>query len=148
MTRRFAFVFVHVFVVLSLRAVASAGPVCDASLWDHVFSRTRLTVVEPCVVLRGVVVMPIPQFDGDYHILVKPDPGYEWVEPAQPLVNAEVMCVVPVMQDGPPAQTCAHWHQDIAVPAPGAHVEIAGAYVDDGGHGWHELHPVTSIEAL
>lgn len=148
MTRRLAFLFAHLLFALSLQRPSLGAPACDASLWDHVFTPKRLIIVEPCVVYRGILVLPVPQFDGDYHIMIRPDPGFESFEPSQPLFNVEVMCVVPVLKSAAAAETCASWHQDIVIPPPGAHVEIVGAYVMDGSHGWHEIHPVTSITVL
>jgi hypothetical protein len=147
MAHRLAVFLACVSLVAGALRCASAAPACDESLWSHVFSPSRLHVLDRCVVVRGTVVLPMPQLDGDYHILVRLDPSFQKFDPDQSMINVEAMCMIPVVQSGPAVDACAHWHQNIQIPPPGTHVDVVGAWVDDGEHGWQEIHPVTAMVA-
>ena len=58
------------------------GPLCDASLWAHVYhgrfsnAEDRLEVINSCLTVSGVIVKARPEKDGDWHIQLDLDPEY------------------------------------------------------------------------
>jgi len=46
---------------------------CDVSLWQHVYERERLQVIEECSAVEGWVVKLHEAEDGDLHIAPDPD---------------------------------------------------------------------------
>jgi hypothetical protein len=122
-------------VVPAPAATAQSSPtwqdVCPApaSALTGVYDPSRLTVLIPCQSFSGTVDHVVPMLDGDYHVDLVPDPGYEW------LLNGanEGLLVVEIMP------------RDLgrlAIPSAGEHLKLAGAYVNDTETGWNELHPV------
>ena len=75
------------FIVLWLiGCAANAGPVCDESLWGHVYHRQRLLVNERCVSVTGTLVDATDgkvkdgcrhEADGDGHCWLRLDAGQE-----------------------------------------------------------------------
>jgi hypothetical protein len=129
-------------------ATSAAG--CDASLWQHVYHPSRLTILDNCKTVAGTISVIRQEADGDYHILLTLD------QPYASLVNAtnksaqhgdlvlEPVCENPVTQSDATA-ACAGYRSPVHVPAVGTHVYVTGAYVLDTDHGWNEIHPVTAI---
>ena len=135
-------------------ASSTSSNQCDQSLWDHVYNPSRLQVVDQCRTVSGVIDSIRTEKDGDYHIQVKLDPEFsDLINSAN--VNGqfgdlvvEPICVNPVTQASAIA-ACQNFHQNIAVPPVGTHVQITGSYVLDNEHGgWAEIHPVTSITTI
>lgn len=124
---------------------------CDAALWDHVYQKDRLRVIEPCTAVEGRVVSVHKSEDGDLHISLDPSPPS--VLNMVNLIHGHGRLVVEIICDHPPAHpeeqaACADFHPQITIPHPGDHVRITGAYVTDRDNGWNELHPVSRIEIL
>ena len=105
--------------------------VCPApgSALTGVYEPSRLLVLNPCQSFSGTVDHVSPMPDGDYHVDLKPDPGYESLLNAanQGLLVTEIM----------PRDLGR-----LAIPSAGQHLQLAGAYVNDTETGWNELHPV------
>ncbi len=60
----------------------------------------------------------------------------------------EIVCKFPVSQ-ADAKRACAGYHSQVILPPIGAHVRIAGSYVQDLNHAqWMEIHPVTSITVV
>jgi hypothetical protein len=132
-------------------ATAPSTTGCDQSLWNHVYNPSRLQIINPCITVTGTIDKITPEADGDEHIRLKLDPQFS------NLINSaniqgqdgdllvEPICVRAVTQ--PDAfSACFNFHQNIAIPPIGTHVQITGSYVLDKQHGgWAEIHPVTSI---
>src|SRR5689334_22752078 len=60
----------------------TAGPVCDDSLWDHVYvgdpnkfasAKDRLKVMTPCMTVTGTIFNAAKEKDGDFHIRLAVD---------------------------------------------------------------------------
>src|ERR1051326_5520125 len=118
----------------------------------HVYHPDRLVTQKGCITVTGKVTKKIVEKDGDIHIRLKLDPGQ-----GADLINArnksaqggalvfEPICMHKITQaDAKPA--CKNFHQKITIPNKGDRVSITGMHVldTDPGHGWMEIHPVTS----
>ena len=124
---------------------------CDARLWNRVYEKDRLEVVEPCTAVEGRVKSVHFNEDGDVHIGLDPD---------QPsvlnLMNATHggrELVVEIVCDhlpprAPARATCAGYQPQVTPPKVGDRIRVTGAYVTDRDNGWREVHPVTRIEVL
>jgi hypothetical protein len=124
---------------------------CNTALWDHVYERDRLHVIEPCAAVEGRVVSLHRSSDGDLHISLDPDD-----KSALNLVNlthARGTLVIEAVCDHAPAKdeavaACAGFVSQVKPPIAGERVRMIGAYVTDRDNGWTEVHPVTRIERL
>ena len=119
----------------------------------------RLTVLQACITVAGVVVKVTRETDGDFHVNVNLDP------PFAGLINdrntsgeggALVVEIVPADEPGctpgqpprPPTGTYDYGictGADETAPTVGEHVSVTGPYVLDTAHGWMEVHPAWSI---
>ena len=132
---------------------SSAQPVCDVSLWQHVYHPQRLEIREQCISVSGTIQKVRREPDGDDHIQLKLDPAYagfinkENVARQDGDLVVEPVCENPVTQADAKA-ACRDYHSDIVVPPVGSHVTIVGSYVLDNDHGWMEIHPATSISVI
>jgi hypothetical protein len=127
------------------------GDNCDSSLWEHVYEKQRLQVLEPCTAVEGRVVALHGSSDGDLHLSLDPDNSS-----VLNLINrvhghgylvVEVVCVYPSGHENAKA-ACANYHPQITIPKAGDRVRVTGAYVTDSENGWNEVHPVTRIDVL
>jgi hypothetical protein len=147
----------------SVRSAPSPAPRCDQSLWAHVYAgeplffdkpQDRLKIIEPCVRVSGVIETASKEPDGDVRIRLRLDPQF------QSMLNAknrsgqrgdlvlELVCVSePTQLDTIGEHVCDNFSQSFDRSLVGTHVQVVGAYVTNIEHGWHEIHPVTSIEA-
>ncbi len=124
---------------------------CDPSLWQHVYERERLQVVEECTAVEGRVMSTHKSEDGDLHIGLDPDQ-----KSSMNLVNvmhADRTLVVEIVCDHPPdnaaaAAACGTYVPQISIPGIGDRIRVTGAYVVDRENGWNEIHPVSRIEIL
>jgi uncharacterized protein YraI len=136
---------------------------CDDSLWQHVYHGTfatakdRLKILQPCITVTGTVMSAPPEADGDYHIRLKVDPGFENLLNAKNTSGqhgylvVEPLCEVkPTQQDTIDEGVCNGFKQTIfkKTTTLGKHVKVTGNYVEDMEHGWREIHPVTSIQVI
>lgn len=134
---------------------------------DNVDRPGRLMVLNPCAMFSGTVVIPrplqdlpeAPTQDGDSHIEIRPDPGFEtFLQPANlGKMVAEIVpadkpsCtsgpVVPPWNPDPISAFGRCTHANIDDPPLGTHVTITGPLVTDSGHGgWGEIHPIWAID--
>jgi len=126
---------------------------CDKSLWDHVYDPSRLEVIDPCKVVTGVVDELDHNEDGDTHMLLKLDAGYEDLllkknkKKKEGDLVIEVVCANAVT-DKKVGAACSGYSNKISIPSVGDHIRVTGSYVDDTHNGWAEIHPVSRIEKL
>jgi len=137
-------------------AVSAIAQKCDASLWQHVYHPERLQVLKKCVVVTGVIVHSKEEKDGDRHIQLKLDPQFSDMLNARNKAAQggnlviEPICVGAVTQSDA-VTACKGFHSKIVIPKPGQRVRVTGSFVldiENPGHGWQEIHPVTSIEVI
>ncbi len=129
---------------------------CDPTLKAHVYKPARLQVIQECIEVTGTIHHTKKEADGDDHIQLKLDPQFSNLLNAKNTsVQAgclvlEPICMGPVTQ--PDAiKPCRDFHSPVkGVPPDGSKVKVLGSYVLDTepGHGWTEIHPVTSITAM
>jgi uncharacterized protein YgiM (DUF1202 family) len=127
---------------------------CDSSLWNHVYKKTRLVVIEPCTAVSGRLHIVRHELDGDVHMQLTLDPQFSGLLNARNSKQNNAL-VIETMCDRPPTQAdaisaCAGFSQKFAALTEGAHVKVTGSYVEDRdpGHGWREIHPITAVEVL
>ena len=128
---------------------------CDGSLWKHVWKPSRLSIIDSCRTVTGVIVQRIPVPDGDEHLRLRLDPGQpdllneQNVKGEDSCLVLEIICHHIVLR--PAARSyCKGCRNNVKVPKKGAHVRVTGTYVTDNEkhHGWREIHPVYSIESI
>jgi hypothetical protein len=145
-----------IFLVASRRYMGKA-PVklpagnCDPSLWNHVYAKERLRVLEPCTAVDGRVVSLSRSSDGDLHIAL--DPEQKSVLNLVNATHAHGELIVEVICEHVPTRPaaivpCGDFHPQITIPRVNDRVRVTGAYVVDRENGWTEIHPVTRIEIL
>ena len=126
---------------------------CDSILWQHIYHPKRLQIIENCKTVTGVLQLTRKERDGDLHMLVKLDPGFESLLNDQNITRQrgdlviEPVCVGRVTQ-ADAMDVCTNYASTIVIPPIGTRVEITGSFVFDTEHGWNEIHPVTSIKVL
>jgi hypothetical protein len=135
---------------MSAAARTAAASGCDAELWNHVYRRTRLHVVEGCIAVTGTVRHVKRESDGDDHIWLAVDPEFSKLLNERNRTQGNSLILEPVCQ-GPVSlpeahAACRDFHSPVSVPAAGEKVRVVGAYVLDTESGWMEIHPVSSIE--
>lgn len=126
---------------------------CDDALWNNVYHKYRLRVIEECKQVSGIVRSVRHEKDGDLHIAIYPDKGQEYLLNEKNVLRqhgclvVEPICVNAVTQADAVA-TCSGFVNNVLIPSVGSHIRVTGSYVLDGQHGWMEIHPVTKIEVL
>jgi len=126
---------------------------CDKSIWDHVYDPSRLEVIDPCKVVTGIVDELDQNEDGDTHMLLKLDAGYEDLllkknkKKKEGDLVVEVVCAHPAT-DKKVGAACSGYSNKVSIPSVGDHIRVTGSYVDDTHNGWAEIHPVSRIEKL
>lgn len=138
-----------------ITALLLAAVSCNAHLWDHVYNKQRLHVIAPCTTVTGKVQEIRKEHDGDWHTLLKLDPGFESMLNAKNISNEkgdlviEPMCAGPVsQQDTLNAKVCKSFSQKFPALKVGNCVKVTGAFVLDTEHGHNEIHPVTSVQEI
>jgi hypothetical protein len=96
-----------------------------------------LQILGTCRTFRGTVLFVRHEDDGDYHVVVRPDAGYQRFLNHDNYRYEDGGLVTEIM----PGQ---HFPQ----PFTGEHVAIFGTWVLDADHGWWEIHPIWSITDL
>lgn len=124
---------------------------CDSKLWEHVYHKYRLKVIEECKTVTGTIEKIRKENDGDLHILLKLDDGQENLLNDGNIAKQhgdlvlEPICVNKVTQEDA-IEPCLSYVNNVNIPSVGDRVNVTGSYVFDSEHGWNEIHPVTSIE--
>jgi hypothetical protein len=140
---------------ITAAAKAAAATGCDASLWQHVYHKARLHVVEKCIEVTGTIHHTKPEAEGDDHTQLALDsPFVGLLNDRNKSAQANSLVIEPVCQ-GPVTQpdavtACRDFHSPVSIPAHGDKVKVVGSFVFDAesGHGWMEVHPVSSIEVM
>ena len=126
---------------------------CDDSLWNHVYMKYRLSIIEPCKKVTGVIVNTKKSKDGDVHILLNLDKGQEKllneynIKKQEGCLAIEPVCVTKVYRFFV-GKVCDGYINNVYLPLVGDHVEVIGSFVKDVQHGWNEIHPVTKITII
>jgi preprotein translocase subunit YajC len=126
---------------------------CDSGLWEHVYNKKRLKVIEECKIVTGTILRSKKEEDGDLHIQLKPDAGQESLlndknyEIQKGALVVEPICINEVIQKNAKLP-CQGYINNVFIPGRGDHVSVKGSYVQDMEHGWMEIHPVTEIKLL
>jgi hypothetical protein len=126
---------------------------CEDSLWNHVFMKYRLKVIQRCKRVTGVITATKKSGDGDVHFLLKLDPGQGDLLNNKNMIKQEgclviePICVTAVYNFFV-GKACKGYVNKVYIPKVGEHVEVIGSLVKDGVHGWHEIHPVTKITVI
>ncbi len=121
------------------RQVAPASPYCrGGGPLAGVYHPQRLIVKSRCRVAIGTVrAVKFEEYDGDVHVDLRPDPGYEkLLSDGNARVGGNLVVEI-VPQDR------AH----VVVPQEGARIEVVGPWVEDTQHGWNEIHPAWWVSA-
>ncbi len=121
------------------RQVSLPSPYCrGGNPVAGVYHPSRLRVKNRCRVAVGTVSkVKFELYDGDVHVDLRLDPAYESLLSDG---NARVggnLVVELIPQD----------RSRVAVPEEGARVEVVGPWVEDGEHGWNEIHPAWWVSA-
>jgi hypothetical protein len=132
-------------------ATSTPAPTCAPG--PPVYHPARLTLLAKCIAFQGIVVAVLHETDGDHHLWISPDPGYEKYLNAANLLHgvpALVAEIVPACTS-PPADSHAAAMcpaSALSEPAVRAHIEVMGPWVLDTIHGWNEAHPVVAERTL
>ena len=107
-------------------------------------------MIQPCVVLEGIIERIDLESDGDNHIYFKPDKDYGLLNGFNNLlaggnIIAEVVCLEHAKLEAEADKSCSGYKNKIIVPKSGTHVKMYGSLVLDKDVGWIEIHPVTAI---
>ena len=128
---------------------------CDEELWHHVYHPKRLVVVDKCIAVAGTIRHEKKEADGDDHVQLTVDTEYaDLLNDRNKTAQNDSLILEPICQNAVTQSdaiaACRDFHSDVTVPQKGVHVRVTGSYVFDSetpGHGWMEIHPVTSIES-
>jgi hypothetical protein len=136
---------------MSVAAKVAIASGCNAELWDHVYRKSRLHIVESCIAVTGTIRHIKREADGDDHIQLAVDPEFaKLLNERNKTAQGDTLILEPICQ-GPVVQAdaesaCRDFHSPVEVPKAGAKVRVVGSYVLDTAQGWMEIHPVSSIE--
>ena len=124
---------------------------CDPGLWNHVYEKERLHVVEECTAVAGRVISVHRNSDGDMHIAL--DPEQASVLNLVNVIHGHGDLVVEIICEHTPTRAadqavCGTFHPQMTIPNIGDRIRVTGTYVTDRDNGWNEVHPVTRIEIL
>jgi hypothetical protein len=103
-----------------------------------VYHPSRLNVKSRCRAVNGTVRKVIFEaYDGDVHIDLRLDPGFEgYLSDGNDGVGGNLIVEL-IPQD----------RSRVAVPAEGQRVQVVGPWVEDSQHGWNEIHPAWWVSA-
>jgi hypothetical protein len=110
---------------------------CPGSALIGVYHPARLHVLKTCRWYWGTVSRVRHEEDGDYHVNVTPDPGFQDYLDDRNRSDQYGALVTEIMPG-----------QRLAPPEVGVHVAVFGTWVLDTEHGWNEIHPVWAIVDL
>jgi hypothetical protein len=136
---------------MSTAAKAAAATGCDAELWNHVYLKTRLHIVESCIAVTGMIRHIKRESDGDDHIQLAVDPEFsKLLNERNKTAQGDTLILEPICQhavvQADAQAACRDFHSPVNVPKAGDKVRVVGSYVLDKATGWMEIHPVSSIE--
>jgi hypothetical protein len=121
------------------RQVSLPSPYCRGGNPEAgVYHPQRLRVKSRCRVAIGTVSkVKFEAFDGDVHVDLRVDSGYEKLLSGENERVGGNLVVEIIPQD----------RSRVAVPAEGARIEVVGPWVEDSKHGWNEIHPAWWVSA-
>jgi hypothetical protein len=124
---------------LRRQAAPPPSPYCrGGSPVAGVYHPQRLTVKDRCRIAVGTVSKVVFEaYDGDVHIDLRLDPGYEGLLSDGNVRVGNNLIVEVMPQD----------RSRVPIPDEGARIEVVGPWVEDGEHGWNEIHPAWWISA-
>jgi len=108
--------------------------VCSSDALRGVYHPYRLKVLGKCQTYVGTVTSVRAEEDGDHHVDVAPDPGYERYLNQGDYDDQHGSLVTEIMPG-----------QHLPIPDIGQHVIVTGTWVYDANHGWNEIHPIWCI---
>jgi hypothetical protein len=126
---------------------------CDTALWAHVYNPGRLEVYNPCVTVNGVIEESSADGDGDQHMLLRLDKGFESYvnerneKKKNGCIVIEAICVNEIKKKKV-GSACEGYINNVLLPDIGAHVKVTGSFVNDTHNGWNEIHPISKIEVI
>jgi hypothetical protein len=121
------------------RQAAPASPYCRGGPpLAGVYHPQRLIVKSRCGVAVGTVrQVKFEEYDGDVHVDLRVDPGYERLLGDGNTRVGGNLVVELIPQD----------RSRVAVPEVGTRVQVIGPWVEDTEHGWNEIHPAWWVSA-
>lgn len=130
-------------------------PGCDSALWERVYNPERLEVYNMCVTVSGVIEERKSDDDGDEHMLLRLDKGFEEYinkrneKKKEGCLVIEAVCVNNVNRKKV-GQVCEGYVNNILLPNVGDHVRVTGSHVKDtnNDNGWMEIHPIMNVEII
>ena len=141
-------------LLIPLASISAYGQTCDDSLMQHVYHPNRLVVRRGCIAVTGKIMSETPEKDGDIHMRLQLDPGQgmDLINQKNNSMQHGFLVFEPLCQKKPTQPdakaACKNFKQNITVPPVGTRVKVTGMHMFDADHGWLEIHPVTTIEAL
>ncbi len=127
------------------------GNSCMSDSLSHVYNPNRLRLINACQTVSGTVEKVIQEGDGDAHIRLQVDHGYESLlnqanfDYQYGTLVLEIVCVYPTtLADA--VSACSGYTNPISIPSVGEHTSVVGQHVTDLTHEWNEIHPVYSIQ--
>jgi hypothetical protein len=121
------------------RHVALPSPYCrGGGPLAGVYRPQRLRLKSRCRVAVGTVrKVKFEEYDGDVHVDLRPDRGYEkLLADGNDRIGGNLVVEI-IPQD----------RSRVAVPVEGARIEVVGPWVEDTTHGWNEIHPAWWVSA-
>lgn len=109
----------------------------DGNVLDGASNQEDLRVLQECEEAEGEVMHTKNMDDGDYKFLLKLDDKYEFLLNDGNKDDTDGFLVVEVVPKD---------RDSTLLPDEGDKVHIFGAWVTDEPKGWHEIHPVWSVE--
>jgi hypothetical protein len=119
------------------RQAAPASPHCrGGSPLAGVYHPSRLRVKSRCRVVVGTVSKVVFEpYDGDVHIDLRPDDRSLLSDGNDRVGGNLVVELIPFDRSR------------VAVPSEGTRIQVVGPWVEDGQHGWNEIHPAWWVSA-
>ena len=121
------------------REVAPPSPYCrGGNPLAGVYHPSRLRLKSRCRVATGTVRKVVFEpYDGDVHVDLRPDPGFEsLLDDGNDRVGGNLIVEL-IPSD----------RARVGVPAEGARIQVVGPWVEDTQHGWNEIHPAWWVSA-
>jgi hypothetical protein len=121
------------------RQVSLPSPYCRrGGPLAGVYRPQRLRVKSSCRIAIGTVrKVKFEEYDGDVHVDLRLDPGYEkLLADGNSRIGGNLVVEI-IPQD----------RSRVAVPTEGARIEVVGPWVEDTTHGWNEIHPAWWVSA-
>lgn len=113
-------------------STSTDNKLCRKEPLAGVYHPTRLTVINPCLTVKGVVDDVRHEKDKDYHIRLKLDPEHKNLLNESNYRRQHGTLVIEVIPMDEP---------NVPKVRKGDTITVTGAYVRDGKHGWMEIHP-------